>query len=192
MKRLRSALGTAVADAVHAVQFYETDDYLIAALSEFVAVGLIAGEAAIVIATRDHRLGLERSLARRGVDVDQARTSGAYVPMEATELLPRLMAGDTIEAARFRELVGGAIGRARGANGTRRVRVFGEMVGLLWAAGNEHAALQLEGLWGELTRTTSIALVCAYPTALFGDVAEPSVGPLRIAAAHDQDTAPAN
>ena len=43
------------------------------------------------------------------------------------------------------------------------VRVFGEMVALLWAAGHGDATLQLEALWHDLTKTYAFTLLCAYP-----------------------------
>ncbi len=57
--------------------------------------------------------------------------------------------------------------------GQRRVRIFGEMVALLWEQGNQTAALRLEALWNELRSTTHpFSLLCAYPMSLF-------VGPER-------------
>jgi hypothetical protein len=43
------------------------------------------------------------------------------------------------------------------------VRIFGEMVALLWDAGNAGAAVDLEALWNELGRQYSFSLLCAYP-----------------------------
>ena len=43
-----------------------------------------------------------------------------------------------------------------------RVRVFGEMVDLLWRGGNLPAAARLESLWNEAVATHALALFCAY------------------------------
>jgi signal transduction histidine kinase/ActR/RegA family two-component response regulator len=65
------------------------------------------------------------------------------------------------EPGRFAETVGAIIAQA--AENGRRVRVFGEMVALLWAEGNDNAALRLEELWNDLHRNHSFSLLCAYP-----------------------------
>ena len=43
------------------------------------------------------------------------------------------------------------------------VRVFGEMVSLLWDAGLIDAAVELEVLWNELGVQYPFSLLCAYP-----------------------------
>jgi signal transduction histidine kinase len=48
------------------------------------------------------------------------------------------------------------------------VRVFGEMVALLAADGNDAAAVRLEALWNDLQRAHPCALLCAYPMACLG------------------------
>jgi PAS domain S-box-containing protein len=66
---------------------------------------------------------------------------------------------------RFLEVVGSAV-RTLTSDG-RRLRVFGEMVALLWADGHAEAALRLEGYWNELLRSTAFSLFCAYPLSAF-------------------------
>lgn len=48
------------------------------------------------------------------------------------------------------------------------MRVFGEMVSLLWEQGNVAGALNLEDLWNELSESIRFKLFCAYPTHIFG------------------------
>src|SRR4029434_1895112 len=64
-----------------------------------------------------------------------------------------------------------------------RVRVFGEMVALLWAEGNMDAALQLEMLCNDLVTLHPFSLLCAYPLRGFTQAthAQPL---LTICAAH--------
>lgn len=47
--------------------------------------------------------------------------------------------------------------------------VFGEMVAVLWAAGNKRGALALERLWNDLLHERAFHLHCAYARALFGE-----------------------
>lgn len=150
----------------HTVQLYESDAFLVDVLTGFVQQGLAAGEACIVIATPLHRKRLETQLRTGGLDLAAARRRGAYIPLDAAQTLASFMVGDTPDPARFGQVVGRVVTRA--AKGGRPVRAFGEMVTLLWLAGNQEAALRLEALWNELRATTSsFALFCAYPARGF-------------------------
>lgn len=63
------------------------------------------------------------------------------------------------EHASLAEWSGSVISRA--AEGRPRVRIFGEMVALLWAEGMNDAALGLEGLWNDLRKLRPFSLLCA-------------------------------
>ncbi|MEP6470959.1 MAG: MEDS domain-containing protein, partial [Acidobacteriota bacterium] len=75
--------------------------------------------------------------------------------------------GWTADARLFAEVVGGALRGATSPGGPTRVRVFGEMVGLLWAEGNRDAAVRVEQLWNDLAQSHDFSLLCAYPLAGF-------------------------
>ncbi len=62
----------------HFVQFYEADPPLLDALTGFIGGGLAAGGAGIVVATPEHREGLEQRLRAAGIDLDAARAAEAY------------------------------------------------------------------------------------------------------------------
>ena len=50
------------ASSTHAVQLYESDDFLSDAVADFVCAGLAAAEPALIIATPEHREGFLRRL----------------------------------------------------------------------------------------------------------------------------------
>jgi signal transduction histidine kinase len=158
----------AVAESGHFAQFYETDHFLLHALGDFIGTGLRAGEAAIVVATPEHRASLAEQLQVAGLDVRTAQESGQYFVLDAAELLTRFMVDGMPEPDRFAKLFGGLVTQA--ATGGRPVRVFGEMVALLWAEGNHAGTVRLEELWNGLRETHPFILFCAYPiTGLDGD-----------------------
>lgn len=159
-------------DRLHSVQFYEEDAVLIHALAEYVGAGLHAGDRCLVVATGDHRTALDQRLAEAGLDLAAARQAGHYLTLDAADTLGAFMAGDAPDAARFDAVVGTVV--ARMADG-HRLRVFGEMVGVLYAGGRIDAAIALEKLWNELGARQSFRLHCAYPMTLFrgGRHAEP-------------------
>jgi signal transduction histidine kinase len=157
----------------HFVQFYEADTFLLDAVAAFVADGLEAGEGALVVATAAHRAGLEERLLARGLDVSAAAAENRYVARDAAETLAHFMVAGAPDPERFAAVVGEVLAQA--AQGGRRVRVFGEMVALLAAAGNHAAALRLEHLWNDLRQTQDFALYCAYPMASLGDEARGAI-----------------
>jgi anti-sigma regulatory factor (Ser/Thr protein kinase) len=53
------------------------------------------------------------------------------------------------------------------------VSAYGEMVALLWQAGNEAAALELETRWNALQADLGFALLCSYPRSVLRGSALP-------------------
>ena len=161
--------GRALDPHTHCVQFYEEDTYLLDELSRFIGAALGAGDVALVIATPAHRSGLEQRLQARGLDLPRALAQGRYVALDAAATLARFMGDELPDAARFREHIGGIFARAAAAGqaGQARVTAFGEMVAMLWAAGQVQAALHLERLWNDLAQTYAFDLLCAYSMTLF-------------------------
>ena len=156
----------------HVVQFYSDDEFLLNQLSSFIGTALEAGDAAVVFCTKTHRTGLEQRLRQCGLDLSAAARNGHYLPVDAVEVLEKFMAAGMPDPGRFYEVVGGilALARAAAEGKNRRVVAFGEMVALLWAAGNKNAALRLEELWNELAQAHSFSLRCAYPLPGFNRV----------------------
>ena len=66
---------------------------------------------------------------------------------------------------RFTAVVTEIIGRANRTG--RKVRVFGEMVALMWAEGHCGATVRLEHLWTAICQRESFPLFCAYPKTGF-------------------------
>ena len=128
----------------HVVHFTDDDEELIAALARFAGAGLAAGEGVLVVATPDHRAALEAALREDGRDLE------GLVALDAAATLDRIRDEDgRIAPTPFFEVVGPALADAADMPGGH-VRVFGEMVGILCAAGEPAAALELEALWNEL------------------------------------------
>jgi DcmR-like sensory protein len=151
----------------HAVQFYEKDDFLLEGVTRFVAAGISDGDCSIVIATKAHRVDLEARLVRRGLDLNAARRRGSYLALDAAETLAKFIVGHRPDAERFDQAVGALIERSVQGPPLRRVRAFGEMVALLWAAGNPDGAIELERLWNELAKRQTFSLLCGYPMQAF-------------------------
>jgi hypothetical protein len=145
----------------HAVQFYESAEFLCSAVARFLGEGLRAGAPVISIATAAHRRALCEQLEAGGTDVRSASASGQLTLLDADETLAGFMADGMPVAKRFRAHAGGIIARAGAARPHRRLRVYGEMVDVLLREGKARAAFKLEKLWNELGRSHSISLLCS-------------------------------
>jgi hypothetical protein len=64
------------------------------------------------------------------------------------------------------------------------VRVFGEVVALMWARGYCSVTVRLEHLWTEFCQKESFALFCAYPRMGFTE--DPAQSIAHICAAHSK------
>src|SRR6202165_1838785 len=113
----------------HTVQFYGEDTSLLKELSCFVGAALMAGDAAVVIATKAHRDGLTQRLQSLGFDTAKASEQARYVPLHAAEPLGKFMLDGMPDAALFNEIVGDVLGQAAAAaeGKTPRIAAFGEM-----------------------------------------------------------------
>ncbi|GAA2155646.1 hypothetical protein GCM10009844_43020 [Nocardioides koreensis] len=168
------------------MSFYDGDQDAIAVVASFVAAGFGAGEPVLVVATAEHRPLLDAALVELGFDPQGLRSRGRFVTLDAEETLAELMVEGMPDASAFRATVGGLLDDVQGVDA--RVRVFGEMVAVLWDEGNIAAALALEGFWNELARQRSFALLCAYPHAVLDQVSLADVG--RVCALHSEVKAP--
>lgn len=166
-RKLTQRLKWSESDATeHSVQFYETDEFLVDSLSEFVRASLAAGDACVVIATSPHREQLERRLWASDAEMAAHQARGEYTSRDASKTLSRFMVDDMPDPGRFAEVVGTLIARA--SRSGRHVRVFGEMVAQLWMEGHHDAAIRLEELWNDLLDGPDpFSLVCAYPAQGF-------------------------
>jgi anti-sigma regulatory factor (Ser/Thr protein kinase) len=154
----------------HVVHFYPADGELAASVSLYLAAGLKSGEGVIVVATEPHRMAFLAGVAQAGIDVTQAEREGRLLVIDATALLGTFSDGDRLDRDRFAAAVSGLVDRA-GAGTTRPVRVYGEMVTLLWEAGQVSLAIELEELWNALAARLPFSLLCGYPAGVL-DVPE--------------------
>jgi hypothetical protein len=81
---------------------------------------------------------------------------------DAEDVLATFLLDGMIDEHRFKTGLGSMIDTARQHRGrTRPVRVFGEMVDLIWIS-NPEATLRLEELGNEVIESYSVTVLCAY------------------------------
>jgi len=145
----------------HFVQVYRDDRVLIEAVSLFTGAALGRNEAVILVATRQHAQAVEQRLEDDGFDVKTLKSWGQLDSRDAEEVLSRFMVEGTPDEALFKAAMRELVGSVKGSRRFRNVRVYGEMVDLLWPE-NLPAAARLEELWNDVIEEHSISLFCAY------------------------------
>ncbi len=160
---------------VHSVQFYEHEDKLIKSVGAMFAASVSFGDAAVVVATPEHRNAIARELESFGVDVPRCSSEGRYVSLDASQVLLSVMRSgqpdrklfDANFCSMLREV------RQRAKNQNRGLTVYGECVALLWKHGQKQAALTLERFWHDVFRTDrTFHLHCGYPASAFAEESE--------------------
>jgi anti-sigma regulatory factor (Ser/Thr protein kinase) len=147
----------------HVVHFYEQAPELVDAVASYVAAGIAAGGVAIVIATEAHREAFAAALDIGGIDTAEARAGERLVFLDVATTMAAFMRDGQIDRDAFHEVLGGLLRTA--AESGRAIRAYGEMVSLLWDAGDVVGAIELETLWNELGCELPFSLYCAYPAA---------------------------
>jgi hypothetical protein len=139
----------------HFVHTYQDTAFLLDAIVEFIGTGLSRGEAALVVARRGRCEAIVAALGAKGIHPNRALRL-----LDAEQTLEAVMVDGMPQWTAFEATCGGAIAELRLQYPA--VRIYGEMVDILWQEGSRTAALQLEEYWNELARVHPFALLCAY------------------------------
>ncbi len=153
----------------HFVQLYGSDDRLLTRnVAHFLREGLRRGDGLVVIASPEHGGSVARQLGDE-VGFAKAVLGGRLAFLDARSTLDRLLVDGQPDPDRFETVIGGALAEVQRRAGHTGVRAYGEMVGVLWEAGEHKAAAALEGLWNRRLKSSGIRLFCGYPIDVFGD-----------------------
>ena len=159
----------------HLVQFYGLDKgALVRNLVRFCLDGIRLGENVLVVA-KPHRVeALLNGLSASGVDVQEVVKDERLVFFPCEETIARFMVHGHPDSARFESVVASAVRRAR-ARSKAGLRVYGEMVGSLWAAKQFRAAVRVEQLWRKVQAGVDFKLFCGYAIDVFDAEYDPNV-----------------
>ncbi len=145
----------------HFVQFYGAEQLtLVANVAAFIDEGLQHGDSVIVIATPEHSEAFVSALGSSRAQRDLR--SRRLVVLDAAATLEQFMVAGDPNWYRFENVVGSTIRGLRRAKPASGLRAYGEMVALLWAAGQFDAALKLEKYWNVLLGGDAFSLFCGY------------------------------
>jgi hypothetical protein len=159
--------GCSAAGHYHAVRFYDSEKSLAHIVAEFFCDQLAAGQPAIVVASPAQRAAIVRELVARGVDVVRLQRSGDFILLDAEETLTVFMRNGKPDAERFTARMYEVIRTARRGRIACTLRIYGQMVDILWQNGQHDAAIRLEVLWNQLANTEAFSLLCGYAMGHF-------------------------
>jgi hypothetical protein len=135
------------------VCFYDHDDQLLELLTSYAIDGAFTGERTVVIAEHGHIKGLRMRLAAWEL-------THLLQAHDATWALSQFMTVGGPDPARFRALLDRLL-----PEDLKDVRLYGEMVAVLWRHERADAALALERLWNDYLHERPLPLLCAYSSS---------------------------
>jgi len=144
----------------HIAQTYQDESFLLEAVGHYVRAGLQRDEGVVLIMRKAHWTALVIQLDGLGAGLLAAVERGQVASYDADETLAGLMRDGMPGESPFRQLVGNVVSEMR--ERYPRIRVFGEMVDILWRDNRRDAAVELEKLWSGLNRTAPFARLCGY------------------------------
>ncbi|HTZ53615.1 MAG TPA: MEDS domain-containing protein [Candidatus Acidoferrum sp.] len=144
----------------HAAVLYGSDEArLVDHVVLFLCENLANEYPAIIVATPAHRQAILEGLRGAGAGPDAAIASGRLVCLDAVATLEGILTDGRIDWRAFDTKIGEFVRnlRMRGP-----LRVYGEIVGILWALGRHELAIDLELHWNRLRKRVDCELLCAY------------------------------
>jgi len=151
----------------HAVCFYEDAQSLSRTVAGFIGEGLIAGDAAIVIATPTHSAAIHEQLTAIDIYPQKRIAQSELLILDAQQVMDSFMVGGLPDEGRFHTTMRPIMDRVVGRRHPH-VRAYGEMVDVLWRNGQEAAAASLEMLWNQLLAPGKCSLICGYASEHVG------------------------
>ena len=153
----------------HAVQLCRDDSSGLDGAAGVLSSALHRGDTVATVLIESNRDALALRMTERGWNLADVEKQGRYVVFDAEEAATRVMRAGRPQLDSIAEMVA-ALDRARTASaaGPRlHLTIVGEISAVLCRRGTPEAAVEVERLWDELTRSLPILTICTYPTGCF-------------------------
>lgn len=150
----------------HIVYPYTDEAHVADAVSLFTGAGLRKGEAVLLIMAASHSGLIRQRIESQGFNLAELESTGRLICEDAADLLSNFLFGGIVDEHRFKSTLIEMVRKAKiGQDGKARpVRVFGEMVDLLWRTDHKTTE-RVEQLWNEVIESQAVPLLCAYSLA---------------------------
>jgi hypothetical protein len=144
----------------HIVQAYQDENFLAEAVSVFTAAGLRRNDGIILIVTKAHGDLIRQRLQQEKCNLPEAVEHKQVILLDAEKYLSKFMHAGVPDEKLFKQTIGNMMDQLHQKFST--IRVYGEMVDILWRKGNRPASIRLEELWNDLGRDHQFSLFCSY------------------------------
>ncbi len=156
---MSSPVKTFASEVSHVAHFYDRVGTHVDHVADYLAEALLSEAGVLIVARSATTKRLRSAIAARDIDVDRATRTGLYVELDAEVLLSQIEVGESLDLEKFQAIVRSALVDAgRG----RHLRVYGELVSLLWEAGDVQGAIDIEDCWIRLADGLEFSLLCGY------------------------------
>ena len=149
----------------HAVQFREDDGCWLDGAACVLSSALQRGDTIATVLLESNRAALAALIKERGWNLAALGEQGRYLMFDAEAAATEVMRSGRPDVDTIAGLVA-VLERARAAAGDparSHLTILGEIAPVLWRNGHPDAALEVERLWHELTRSLPILTICTYP-----------------------------
>lgn len=150
----------AISTPNHVVKVCKNFSSQVDALTNYVHEGIQKKEGIIVIAKPALRKAVFSRLEGLGFNNEMLKVQGQVKYFDAEFLLSNLCIDGVIEDETFYKILGPSIQAVQSK--FSQVRVFGEMVDILWQSDLKNMAIKLEGLWDSLCKKQELMFMCTY------------------------------
>lgn len=134
-------------------------------MADFLTDGFRAGSPGIVVATVPHCSDVVRELSHRTIDVEALQRSRDLLMLDADQVLSTFMVDGEPNGEKFNKSLTEIVELGRGGQRSGPIRLFGQLIDVLWQRGQREAAIRLELLWNQLG--CEQPLLCAYAVGHF-------------------------
>jgi hypothetical protein len=144
----------------HIVQVCQDDVFQAEAVTRYIQEGLLKDEAVIIYARTSLRKSVIRKLEQLDIEVGNYKQLGQLKFFDVEYTLSCFYNEDIVNESSFQDFVGSSLQDLRLRFG--KIRIFGEMVNVLWKNEEHEAAMKLEECWNNLSRKFDFSLLVSY------------------------------
>jgi C4-dicarboxylate-specific signal transduction histidine kinase len=153
--------------AGHLVQFYKRSEYLAETVAEFIQQGLGRSDGIIILATQEHWQTLQVILLQKNSGFAESLNSERLLFWDVHEVLQRILNHEGLNKAAFMNFIQSILIQMGNHS---NVRVYAELVDLLYTKGRVNDARFLKDFWNEILQTNPrLSLMCAFQSDFTGD-----------------------
>ena len=144
----------------HLAQFYSDKALLLPNVCMFLRPAFESGGGMMIVARPDTCTSLMDQLKAQGLNTADALASGQLLVLDAQTVLNSIMINEVPDHARFSQIVGEMMASMQ--ERFPQVRVYGEVLDLLWQMDQRTEALKLARAWTGLGHKHKFSIFCGY------------------------------